>query len=88
MRPEHHPRAKKLALALLTPYWIKNKLRTIQPQNLEKIKNSQPELKFTGSYKKKSLTFTVILLLLMLLFCYCCCSSEFRGHLGFYFCFL
>ena len=36
MRPEHHPRAKKLALALLTPYWIKNKLITIQPQIFEK----------------------------------------------------
>ena len=54
MRPEQHPRAKKLALALPTPYWIKNKLRAIQPQIFEKIKNGQPELKFTGSYKKMS----------------------------------
>ena len=29
MRPEHYPRAKKLALALLTPNWIKNELRTV-----------------------------------------------------------
>ena len=54
MRPEHHPRAKKLALALLTPYLIKNRLGTMQPQFFEKIKNSPPELKFTGSYKRKS----------------------------------
>ena len=33
---------------------IKNKLRTFQPQKLPKIKNSQPQTKFTGSYKKKS----------------------------------
>ena len=32
----------------------KNKLRTFQPQKLKKIKNSQPQTKFTGSYKKKS----------------------------------
>ena len=31
----------------------KNKLRTFQPQKLKKIKNSQPQTKFTGSYKKK-----------------------------------
>ena len=54
MRPEHHPRAKKLALALLTPCYYENKLRTIQPQIFEKIKNSQTELKFTGSYKKRT----------------------------------
>ena len=29
-----------------------DKLRIIQPQIFEKIENSQPELKFTGSYKK------------------------------------
>ena len=32
----------------------KNKLRTFQSQNGKKIKNSQPQTKFTGSYKKKS----------------------------------
>ena len=32
----------------------KNKLRTFQPQKWKKIKNSQPQTKFTGSYKKKS----------------------------------
>ena len=32
----------------------KNKLRTFQPQKRKKIKNSQPQTKFTGSYKKKS----------------------------------
>ena len=32
---------------------IKNKLRTFQPQKLQKIRNSQPQTKFTGSYKKK-----------------------------------
>ena len=32
----------------------KNKLRTFQPQKWKKIKNSQPQIKFTGSYKKKS----------------------------------
>ena len=32
----------------------KNKLRTFQPQKGKKIKNSQPQTKFTGSYKKKS----------------------------------
>ena len=31
----------------------KNKLRTFQPQKWKKIKNSQPQTKFTGSYKKK-----------------------------------
>ena len=31
----------------------KNKLRTFQPQKWEKIKNSQPQTKFTGSYIKK-----------------------------------
>ena len=31
----------------------KNKLRTFQSQKLKKIKNSQPQTKFTGSYKKK-----------------------------------
>ena len=32
----------------------KNKLRTFQPQKGKNIKNSQPQTKFTGSYKKKS----------------------------------
>ena len=32
----------------------KNKLRTFQPQKWKKIKNSRPQTKFTGSYKKKS----------------------------------
>ena len=32
---------------------IKNKLRTFQPQKLQKIKNSQPQTKFTGFYKKR-----------------------------------
>ena len=31
----------------------KNKLRTFQPQKWKKIKNSQPQTKFTGPYKKK-----------------------------------
>ena len=31
----------------------KNKLRTFQSQKLKKIKNSQPQTKFTGSYTKK-----------------------------------
>ena len=31
----------------------KNKLRTFQPQKWKKIKNSQSQTKFTGSYKKK-----------------------------------
>ena len=31
----------------------KNKLRTFQPQKWKKIKNSRPQTKFTGSYKKK-----------------------------------
>ena len=53
MRPDYLPRGKKLALALLTPY-IKNKVRTIQPQIFEKIENSQHDLKFTGSYEKKN----------------------------------
>ena len=34
------------------PYKFKNKLRTIQPQIFEKIKNNQPELKIIGSYKE------------------------------------
>ena len=33
-----------------------NKLRTFQPQKWKKIKNSQPQTKFTGSYKKKSVS--------------------------------
>ena len=53
MRLEHLPKAKKLAIALRTPYQFINKLRTIQPWIFEKIKNSQLELKFAGSYKKK-----------------------------------
>ena len=32
----------------------KNKLRTSQPQKGKKIKNSQPQTKFAGSYKKES----------------------------------
>ena len=36
----------------------KKKLRTFQPQKWKKIKNSQPQTKFTGSYKKRSV-FTV-----------------------------
>ena len=32
---------------------INNKLRTFQPENPEKIKNSQPNPNFTGSYKKR-----------------------------------
>ena len=31
----------------------KNKLRIFQPQKGKKIKNSQPQTKFTGSYIKK-----------------------------------
>ena len=31
----------------------KNKLRTFQPQKWKKIKSSQPQTKFTGSYKKR-----------------------------------
>ena len=31
----------------------KNKLRTFQPQKWNKIKNSQSQTKFTGSYKKR-----------------------------------
>ena len=37
-----------------TAYTLKNKLGTIKPQIFGKNKNNQPELKFTGSYKKKS----------------------------------
>ena len=32
----------------------KNKLRTFQSQKRKKNKNSQPQTKFTGPYKKKS----------------------------------
>ena len=46
------PQNEKLAIALLIPYKFKNKLRTIKPQIFEKIKNNQPELQFTGSYKE------------------------------------
>ena len=35
----------------------KNKLRTFQPQKGKKIKSSQPQTKFTGSYKKKSVSY-------------------------------
>ena len=39
------------------------KLRTIHPQIFEKIKTSQPEPKFTGSYKKeRSFHFVVFLM--------------------------
>ena len=31
----------------------KNELRTFQPQKWKKIKSSQPQTKFTGSYKKR-----------------------------------
>ena len=31
----------------------KSELRTFQPQKGKKIKNSRPQTKFTGSYKKK-----------------------------------
>ena len=42
---------------------FKNKLRTIQPQNLGKIKNSQPEHQFSGSYRKeKSIHYHFIVL--------------------------
>ena len=36
----------------------KNKLRTFKPQKWKKIKNSQPQTKFTGSYKEKSVNST------------------------------
>ena len=32
---------------------VKNKLRTFQPRNRRNSKNSQPQNKFTGSYKKR-----------------------------------
>ena len=35
----------------------KSKLRTFQPQKWKKIKNSQPQTKFAGCYKKKRLYF-------------------------------
>ena len=57
MRPEQLPRAKKLAIALLTPINLRNNIRTIQPQIFETIKSSQSELKFTGSYKKECKNF-------------------------------
>ena len=37
-----------------------NELRTIQPRNLGKIKNSQPEPQFTGSYRKKECNCSVL----------------------------
>ena len=54
MRPKHHPRAKKLALALLHPIRLRTNYEQFSLRFSKKIKNSQPELKFTGSYKKKS----------------------------------
>ena len=38
----------------------KNKLGKFQPQKWKKIKNSQPQTKFTGSYKKKSVVETLV----------------------------
>ena len=35
-------------------YYKKNILRTFKPENLEKLRTAQPEPKFTGSYKNKS----------------------------------
>ena len=38
----------------------KNKLRTFKPQKWKNIKNSQPQTKFTGSYKTKRVYFISI----------------------------
>ena len=63
----------------------KNKLRTFQPQKWKKIKSSQPQTKFTGSYKKKECTslfsyqwlialFTGLLLSITLYYYYVTCK--------------
>ena len=36
----------------------KNKFRTFQPEKWKKIKNNQPQTKFTGSYKKEECIYT------------------------------
>ena len=40
-------------LHLFNPQNINNRLTTLQPQKLKQIKSSQPQTKFTGSYKTK-----------------------------------
>ena len=80
MRPEHHPRVNKLVIALLTPCKFKNKLRTIQPLIFAKIKNSQPELKLTGSYKKRVYSQMIKLIVPSVMKCN---EKEFYGEANF-----
>ena len=39
---------------------IKNRLRTVQPENGHKFKNSDPQSKFTGSFKKRVYLITLL----------------------------
>ena len=45
----------------------KNKLRTSEPQKRKKIKNSHPQTKFTGSYKKKSVINDYVKIILIII---------------------
>ena len=38
---------------------VKDGLRTFQPENGQKFKNSEPQSKFTGSYKKCIVTYNL-----------------------------
>ena len=83
MRPEQEnlPSAKKLAFALPAPYLFKNELRINQHQIFKKIKNSQPELRLSGSYKKeckiKELLYQFILVSFTKISVYCHCTLGF-----------
>ena len=53
----------------------KNKLRTFQPQKGKKNKNSQPQTKFAGSYRKKKSVKVFNTGKKKLSFCGICCNS-------------
>ena len=49
-----------------TAFKIKNSLRTIEAQIVQKLKNNEARPKFTGSYKKKRVLIPILLLLCLL----------------------
>ena len=58
-------------------YYFKNKLRTIQRQNLGEIENSQPESQYTGSYERECITLLLNLFLLSLFGILCAIEYSF-----------
>ena len=52
MRPGHLPDAKKLAIALVTSYSFKKKLKTVQPQIFKKLRTVSLNLNLLVLIKK------------------------------------